>query len=136
MKRAYTEEHARAGLDADLPEIETWPSQYRDYEIEIVTDEFTSVCPKTGLPDFGQLVLRYIPDRLCLELKSYKMYLVAYRHLGIFQENVVNRVLGDVVKAAHPKTATVVGDFSLRGGLGTVITASWARPRKGTGGKR
>ncbi len=121
---------------AELPDIETWPNQYPDYEIEIVTDEFTSVCPKTGLPDYGKIVLRYIPDRRCLELKSYKMYLLAYRNLGIFQENVVNRVLLDVVKAANPKTATVVGDFSLRGGLGTVITATWSRPRKGTRGKR
>ena len=136
MKRAYTDEHARAGVDAELPEIETWPNQYADYEIEIVTDEFTSVCPKTALPDFGKIVLRYIPDRRCVELKSYKMYLLAYRTLGIFQENVVNRVLRDVVKAANPRTATVVGDFSLRGGLGTIITATWTRPRRGTRGKR
>ena len=74
----------------------------RDYEIEIDTPEFTSVCPKTGLPDFGKILLRYVPDKLCLELKSYKMYLLAYRNLGIFQENVVNRVLRDVVKAAKP----------------------------------
>src|ERR1700693_597662 len=116
MKRAYTDEHARSGIDATLPEIETWPNQYPDYEIEIVTPEFTSVCPKTGLPDFGKIVLRYVPDKRCLELKSYKMYLNAYRELGIFQENVVNRVLRDVVKAANPLTASVVGDFSPRGG--------------------
>ncbi|HUB31745.1 MAG TPA: preQ(1) synthase [Bryobacteraceae bacterium] len=136
MKRQYTDEHASSGVHADLPEIETWPNQYPDYEIEIVTDEFTSVCPKTGLPDFGKIVLRYVPDRRCLELKSYKMYLLAYRNLGIFQENVVNRVLRDVVKAANPKTATVIGDFSLRGGLGTVVTATWSRRRKGARGKR
>jgi 7-cyano-7-deazaguanine reductase len=130
MKRAYTDEHARAGVDAELPEIETWPNQYPDYEIEIDTPEFTSVCPKTGLPDFGKLRLRYVPDKLCLELKSYKMYLLAYRNLGIFQENVVNRVLRDVVKAAHPVSATVTGDFSPRGGLGTVVTASWTRDRR------
>ncbi|SPF52327.1 NADPH-dependent 7-cyano-7-deazaguanine reductase [Candidatus Sulfopaludibacter sp. SbA4] len=131
MKRAYTDEHARAGVNAALPEIETWPNQYPDYEIEIVTPEFTSVCPKTGLPDFGKLVLRYAPDQRCLELKSYKMYLLAYRDLGIFQENAVNRVLGDVVKAARPKMATVIGDFSPRGGLGTIVTATWTgRPRR------
>ncbi|MBZ5619932.1 MAG: preQ(1) synthase [Acidobacteriia bacterium] len=128
MKRAYTDEHARSGVNAPLPGIETWPNQYPDYEIEIVTPEFTSVCPKTGLPDFGKLVLRYVPDKQCLELKSYKMYLFAYRDLGIFQENVVNRVLRDVVKAAHPKMATVIGDFSPRGGLGTTVTATWSRP--------
>ena len=129
MKRAYTDEHAEAGLEAPLPDIETWPNQFPDYEIEIVTPEFTSVCPKTGLPDFGELVLRYVPDKLCLELKSYKMYLFSYRNVGIFQENVVNRVLRDVVKAANPISATVVGDFAPRGGLGTIVTASWSRKR-------
>ena len=127
MKRAYTDEHAAAGVRAALPEIETWPNQYPDYEIEIVMPEFTSVCPKTALPDFGRLVLRYVPDKLCLELKSYKMYLLAYRDLGIFQENVVNRVLRDVVKAAKPVKATVIGEFTPRGGLSTLVTASWSR---------
>jgi len=136
MKRAYTDEHAAAGTRAPLPEIETWPNQYRDYEIEIVMPEFTSVCPKTGLPDFGRLTLRYVPDRSCLELKSYKMYLLAYRDLGIFQENVVNRVLQDVVRAANPVTATVTGDFTPRGGLSTVVTATWNRAeRKARRGK-
>jgi 7-cyano-7-deazaguanine reductase len=129
MKRAYTDEHAAAGVNAKLPEIETWPNQYPDYEIEIVIPEFTSVCPKTGLPDFGKLTLRYVPDKLCLELKSFKMYLIEYRNMGIFQENIVNRVLRDVVKAANPKTATVVGDFAPRGGLGTIVTATWSRKR-------
>jgi len=127
MKRAYTDEHASGGLDAALPGIETWPNQFPDYEIEIVQPEFSSVCPKTGLPDFGKLVLRYVPDKLCLELKSYKMYLLEYRNLGIFQENVVNRVLRDVVAAAKPVSATVMGDFTPRGGLSTVITATWSR---------
>ena len=136
MKRAYTDEHAAAGVDAALPEIETWPNQYPDYEIEIVMSEFTSVCPKTALPDFGRLVLRYVPDRLCLELKSYKMYLLAYRDLGIFQENVVNRVLRDVVKAARPVKATVIGEFTPRGGLSTLVTASWSRPLRSSRGKR
>jgi 7-cyano-7-deazaguanine reductase len=127
MKRAYTDEHASGGLDAALPEIETWPNQFRDYEIEIVLPEFSSVCPKTGLPDFGKLVLRYVPDKRCLELKSYKMYLLEYRNLGIFQENVVNRVLRDVVVATRPVSATVIGDFTPRGGLSTLITASYSR---------
>ncbi len=127
MKRAYTDEHARGGLNAALPEIETWPNQFRDYEIEIILPEFSSVCPKTGLPDFGKLVLRYVPDKRCLELKSYKMYLLEYRNLGIFQENVVNRVLRDVVAATRPVSATVIGDFTPRGGLSTLITASYSR---------
>ncbi len=102
MKRQYTDEHASAGVHAPLPEIETWPNQYPGYEIEIVLPEFTSVCPKTGLPDHGELTLRYVPDKFCLELKSLKMYMLAYRNLGIFQENVVNRFLRDVVKACQP----------------------------------
>ncbi|HEY1496523.1 MAG TPA: preQ(1) synthase [Candidatus Solibacter sp.] len=136
MKRGYTDEHARGGIDAPLPEIETWPNQYADYEIEIINPEFTSVCPKTGLPDFGKVVLRYVPDKLCLELKSYKMYMLAYRDLGIFQENVVNRILQDVVKAAKPVSAMVIGDFTPRGGLGTLVTASWSRARRKSRGKR
>jgi 7-cyano-7-deazaguanine reductase len=129
MKRAYTDEHAASGIEDPLPEIETWPNQYPDYEIEIVMPEFTAVCPKTGLPDFGKLVLRYVPDKRCVELKSYKLYLLAYRGIGIFQENVVNRVLHDVVKAANPVRASVLGDFSPRGGLSTVISAEWSRKR-------
>ena len=129
MKRLYTDEHGRAGVDARLPEIETWPNQYRGYEIEIVISEFTSVCPKTGLPDFGRITLRYTPDKLCLELKSLKMYVLAYRNLGIFNENVVNRFLRDVVAAAHPVRATVIGQFTPRGGLETTVTASWSKTR-------
>jgi len=128
MKRAYTDEHAVAGIDAALPEIETWPNQFPDYEIEIAVPEFTSVCPKTGLPDFGKLTLRYVPDKKCLELKSLKMYLLAYRNLGIFYENVVNRFLRDVVAAARPVSATVTGEFTPRGGLHSKITATWIKP--------
>ncbi|MGH9453323.1 MAG: preQ(1) synthase [Terriglobia bacterium] len=124
---AYTEDHAKAGIDAALPAIETWPNQYPGYEIEIQIPEFTSVCPKTGLPDFGRLTLYYIPDKECLELKSFKMYTLAFRNLGIFYENVVNRVLRDVVSAAQPVSATVVGDFTPRGGLQSRVRASWSR---------
>ena len=129
MKRSYTDEHAVSGVHAKLPEIDTWPNQFPEYEIEIDMPEFTCVCPKTGLPDFGRLVLRYVPAKRCIELKSYKMYLLAYRELGIFNENVVNRVLADVVKAAQPVTASLVGEFSPRGGMGTVVTANWSRKR-------
>lgn len=121
----YTDEHAAAGVHAELPEIETWPNQYGQYEIEIGMPEFTSVCPKTGLPDHGVLTLRYIPGERCLELKSLKMYMLSYRNLGIFQENVVNRFLADVVRAAAPVKATVVGDFAARGGLTTRVTAKY-----------
>ena len=128
-KASYTPEHARQGIDAPLPEIETWPNQFPNYEIEIVVPEFTSVCPKTGLPDFGKLTLRYTPDKLCLELKSFKLYLLAYRNLGIFYENVVNRALRDVVKATKPVAATLVGEFTPRGGIQSKITATWSKKR-------
>jgi 7-cyano-7-deazaguanine reductase len=129
MKREYTDEQAIAGIDAALPEIETWPNTYPGYEIEIVLPEFTSVCPKTGLPDFGKLTLRYVPDQKCLELKSLKMYTLEYRNLGIFYENVINRFLRDVVNACEPMRATLVGDFTPRGGTQSKITASWSRDR-------
>jgi 7-cyano-7-deazaguanine reductase len=128
MKRQYTDAHASAGVDADLPEIEVWPNQYdTGYEIEIEMPEFTSICPKTGLPDHGVLILRYIPNKLCLELKSLKMYTLAYRNLGIFQENAVNRMLADVVKYAQPIEATLIGDFMPRGGVHTKITAHYSQ---------
>ncbi len=129
MKRSYTEAHAKAGIEAPLPEIETWPNQFPGYEIEIVIPEFTSVCPKTGLPDFGRMTLRYTPDQRCLELKSLKMYVLAYRNLGIFYENVVNRFLRDVVAAARPLSATVMGEFTPRGGLHAKVTATWSKKR-------
>jgi 7-cyano-7-deazaguanine reductase len=128
--RQYTDEQAEAGVEAALPEIETWPNQYREYEIEIVMPEFTSVCPKTGLPDHGTLRLIYTPLQRCLELKSLKMYTLGYRNLGIFQENVVNRLLADVVKAADPVRATVTGEFAPRGGLSTRVTATYTRRKK------
>jgi len=125
-QESYTDEHAESGVRDSLPEIETWPNQYATgYEIEIVMPEFTSVCPKTGLPDHGVVRLVYVPDKRCLELKSLKMYTLAYRNLGIFQENVVNRFLQDVVKACKPLRATVIGDFTPRGGISTKITAAF-----------
>lgn len=125
--KEYTDEHARAGVDAPLPEIETWENQFPGYEITITTPEFTSVCPRTGLPDHGTLTLVYVPDKSCLELKSLKMYWLAYRNLGIFQENAVNRFLNDVVKACRPVRATVTGEFTPRGGVYSKITATWSR---------
>jgi 7-cyano-7-deazaguanine reductase len=129
-KPEYTDEHAEAGVHAELPDIETWPNQYGEYEIEIILPEFTSVCPKTGLPDSGTLTLVYTPNKRCLELKSLKMYMLAYRNLGIFQENVVNRFLQDVVKATDPLEAEVHGDFAARGGITTRVTAMYKRKKK------
>jgi 7-cyano-7-deazaguanine reductase len=123
----YTPEHAASGLDVPLPEIECWPNQFPAYEIVIDNPEFTSVCPKTGLPDFGTIIIRYMPNKLCLELKSLKEYMIQYRSIGIFQENAVNRILEDVVRAAKPKWAEVKGDFRPRGGMGTVVEARWPR---------
>jgi len=126
----YTDQHARAGLSAKLPAIETWPNQFPGYEITIRVPEYTSVCPKTGLPDYGTLTILYRPRKLCLELKSFKLYLLAYRNLGIFYENAVNRILGDVVAATKPESCTVRGDFTPRGGLTTSIEARWPRRRR------
>lgn len=125
--KEYTEEHAKSGIKDKLPEIECWPNQFKDYEIIITIPEFTSVCPKTGLPDFGTITIRYVPDKLCLELKSLKLYINAYRNLGIFQENAVNRILEDIVRACKPKWAKVTGDFNIRGGMKTTIEAFYPR---------
>jgi 7-cyano-7-deazaguanine reductase len=131
MKRGYTAEHARAGLKTPLPKLEVFENQFSSYEIEIVIPEFTSVCPKTGLPDFGKLTVRYVPDRHCVELKSLKMYELGYRNLGIFYENAVNRFLRDFVAAVRPVSASVTGEFTPRGGLYSKVTASWRAKRRG-----
>ncbi|MBV8207324.1 MAG: NADPH-dependent 7-cyano-7-deazaguanine reductase QueF [Acidobacteria bacterium] len=128
--KRYTDEHARAGLSKPLPDIETFPNQFPRYEIVIEHPEFTSVCPKTGLPDFGAISIRYMPDKQCLELKALKEYLLEYRNLGIFQENAVNRILEDIVKAAKPAWAVVNGTFRPRGGMATTVEARHPRPNK------
>ena len=119
----YTDNHARSGIDSELPDIECWPNQYPGYRISISIPEYTAVCPKTGLPDFGTIVIEYVPDQLCLELKSLKNYINSYRTLGIFYENAVNRILQDLVKACRPKWALVRGEFNVRGGMRSVIVA-------------
>ncbi|MBK8575377.1 MAG: NADPH-dependent 7-cyano-7-deazaguanine reductase QueF [Elusimicrobia bacterium] len=128
-KRGYTKSHARAGVGAPLPAIECWENQYPGYEIELRFPEFTSVCPKTGLPDFGTIVIRYQPRRWCLETKSLKLYLTSFRNLGIFTENVVNRIMQSVVRTAEPVWVEVEGRFAARGGLEAVISASHGRKR-------
>lgn len=121
----YNEHHAKSGITAPLPEIETFPNQYKGYEITIEIPEYTAICPKTNLPDFGTITLHYMPDKDCLELKSLKMYIHAYRNLGIFYENAVNRILHDIVTACRPVRAKVTGEFAARGGLRSVIEASY-----------
>ena len=133
MPREY-KDAARAGLKKKLPDIETFPNQFPDYEISIEVPEFTSVCPKTGLPDFGTLTISYVPGKECLELKSLKLYLLAYRNLGIFYENAVNRILEDVVAACRPVRATVIGEFNPRGGMGSIIEANFPRENFSPGG--
>ena len=130
QRTGYTDSHARAGLDAKFPDIDTFANQYPGYEIIVDDPEFTSVCPKTGLPDFGHLTIRYMPNKHCMELKSLKEYLQGYRNLGIFQENVVNRVLDDVVRATKPVWCEVRGEFRPRGGIASTIEARWPRPKK------
>jgi len=100
-------------------ELETFENTYpqRDYTIEHFCPEFTSVCPKTGQPDFGKLTFRYVPDKRCVELKSLKMYLQCFRNEGIFYENVTNRIMDDFVAACEPRQATIVAEFSTRGGI-------------------
>ncbi len=117
MSTGYTDKEAVAGLDAELPAIDCWANQFKNYEIEVEIPEFTSVCPKTGLPDFGTITIRYQPDELCVELKSLKNYMLAYRNLGIFYENVINRILNDFVAACRPVWAEVQGEFTPRGGI-------------------
>lgn len=126
---AYTDQHASAGIKTKLPAMETWPNQFPGYDITIRFPEYTSVCPKTGLPDHGTLTITYRPRRRCIELKSLKLYLLAYRNLGIFYENAVNRILQDVVDTAKPVWCTVHGDFTPRGGLTTSVEARWPRKR-------
>ena len=110
--------------------LETFPNPRpeRDYEIEIRAPEFTSVCPMTGLPDFGEILIRYTPDKLCVELKSFKYYLIEFRNQGIFYEAVTNRILDDLVALLHPRKMTVTGAFSARGGISTTIVAEYQKP--------
>lgn len=111
----------------DVGGLETFPYQYpeREIEVEIVTDEFTAVCPYSGLPDFATLTIIYVPDRLCVELRSLKYYLLSYRNVGIFYEHLVNRVLEDLVNLVKPKRMTVIADYNVRGGLRTRARAHY-----------
>ncbi|OLC86248.1 MAG: NADPH-dependent 7-cyano-7-deazaguanine reductase QueF [Acidobacteria bacterium 13_1_40CM_2_60_7] len=127
----YTAEHARAGIHAKLPRLETWPNQFPGYIITTRFPEYTSVCPKTGLPDSGTITMQYMPRKECLELKALKMYLLGYRNLGIFYENAVNCILRDIVEAIHPEWCLVRGEFTPRGGLTTTVFARWPRLRRG-----
>ena len=108
-------------------QLETFPNQFagRDYTIEIVCPEFTSVCPKTGQPDFGTITFTYTPAELCVELKSLKLYLQRFRHQGVFYEHLVNRLLDDFVAVCHPRRCRIVGAFTPRGGITTTVTCTY-----------
>jgi 7-cyano-7-deazaguanine reductase len=111
------------------PRIEVWKNQYpdKDYMISLDIPEFTCICPKTGLPDFAQLKIEYAPDLICIELKSFKMYTIFYRNIGIFHEHAVNRILDDFVRACHPRRARITGVFNPRGGITTTVSAEYSK---------
>ncbi|MGQ0733601.1 MAG: preQ(1) synthase [Acidobacteriota bacterium] len=111
------------------PALDTFPNPRpeRDFEIAIECPEFTSMCPKTGLPDFGTIRIRYVPDAACLELKALKYYLLDYRNQGIFYEAATNRILDDLVAACRPRRMTVIGAFTARGGITTTVTADYVK---------
>jgi 7-cyano-7-deazaguanine reductase len=113
--------------DLALPPIEVWENKYADraYEVELVVGEFNSICPLTGLPDFGTVTIRYAPARWCAELKAFKLYVTAYRTVGIFQEHAANRILDDFVEAVRPRWADLEAVFNVRGGIKTVVRCSW-----------
>ena len=109
------------------PKIEVWQNQYadKDYNIHLEFPEFTCVCPKTGLPDFAKIIIDYVPDKDCLELKSLKEYFFSFREIGIFHEHVVNRLLEDIVAASKPRSCKITGEFNVRGGIETTVSAEF-----------
>ncbi len=113
------------------PSIEVWKNQYgdRDYVVTIDIPEFTCLCPKTGLPDFASISIRYIPDRWCVELKSLKYYVLFYRDVGVFNEHVANKMLDDFVESCMPRWAEIVGEFNPRGGIKTTVRAEYKKAR-------
>ena len=120
------------------PTVETFPNPRpgRDYQIDIRCPEFTSLCPKTGLPDFGEIRITYVPDELCIELKALKYYMLDFRNRGIFYEAVTNQILDDLVSICQPRRMTVVGALSARGGITTVVTATFEKAAAGPGSTR
>ncbi|MFA4984420.1 MAG: preQ(1) synthase [Candidatus Omnitrophota bacterium] len=111
------------------PAIEVWKNQYpdKDYIVRLDVPEFTCICPKTGLPDFANILIEYSPEKYCIELKSFKLYTISYRNVGIFHEHVINRILDDFVRAARPKWAKITGVFNPRGGITTTVTSEYLR---------
>lgn len=121
----YTRKHAVSGLKEKLPVLDVLPNQFVGYTITIVIPEYTSLCPRTNLPDNGTITIEYEPKKHFVELKSLKLYILGYRNLGIFYENAVNRILKDFVKAVKPRWARVRGEFNPRGGIESIIEATY-----------
>ena len=126
LDRRYDVERLEA---VDVDALETFPYEYpgRDVVVEIDTNEFTAVCPFSGLPDFATLKVNYIPHKRILELRSFKYYLLSYRNVGIYQEHAVNRILEDLVKCCKPKWMQVIADYTIRGGVHTVASVEWGK---------
>ena len=114
-----------------LPDIEVWENKYpdRDYRVHLDVLEFSCICPKTGLPDYAVFEIDYSPDKWCIELKSFKLYLTSYRNIGIFHEHVVNRIVDDIVKACDPRYMKIKGVFNIRGGIKTTVEREYYRER-------
>jgi len=137
MKRQIKKKSLYENLQKDIrelkmPEIEVWKNMYADknYWIEMDVPEFTCICPKTGLPDFAVIKIEYMPNKSCLELKSFKMYINSYRNVGIFHEHVVNKIMEDLVKACKPQAMNIHGEFNLRGGIKTSVSAEYLSGKK------
>jgi 7-cyano-7-deazaguanine reductase len=128
-----TSQETRSAWGGKMKALEVFDNKYpqRDYTITIVNEEFTSVCPMTGLPDFGKITIRYVPDLKCMELKALKYYFLSYRNEGIFYETVVNKILDDLVAVSKPRKMEVIGEFSVRGGLFSVVKAEYMESEDG-----
>ena len=128
-KRSAYEDLQKQIRNLKTPAIEVWRNQYPDkaYSVTIEVPEFTCICPKTGLPDFAFIKIEYVPDKYCLELKSFKLYTIFYRNVGIFNEHVVNKILEDIVSACKPRRLKIVGEFNPRGGMKTIVSREYKR---------
>jgi 7-cyano-7-deazaguanine reductase len=129
MKRSPYDGLQEKVRNLKTPKIDVWRNKYadKDYTVKIEVPEFTSICPHTGLPDFATITINYIPDKWCVELKSFKMYTIFYRDIGIFNEHVVNKILDDFVKACDPRWFSITGEFNARGGIKTTVSAEYSK---------
>lgn len=128
MKRSSSYEGLQKNIrNLKTPKIEAWKNQYPDklYTINLEIPEFTCICPKSGLPDFALIKIEYSPDKYCVELKSFKLYTIFFRNLGIFHEHVINRIMDDFVRACSPRRARIIGEFNPRGGIKTIVSREY-----------